>query len=246
MGDMRSWGVISDSCPNHYRTVGIEAMRKMRKSAIAGAVVALTFATAGPALAANPPGTASAGSADFAKAGQAYKVAPLAVCDVNPDQAGTVTGSSPAVSRTGLKIGETGSTCTTEVVNPAELLTKTKSVATGTAFELSALVAAGGPRLKIGKWTVTCDADDKKTTAGWSLEKISGWTGLPQDLTPGYVHDIKSGSGTVLARAKFNDSVLPVPNDGSIALTLLKITFEPSSGYTGSVTVGTVACSPTP
>ena len=209
-------------------------------------MVALTFATAAPALAANPPGTASAGSADFAKAGQAYRVEPLAVCDVNPDVAGTVKGSSPAVSRTGLKIGETGSTCTTEVVDPAALTTKTSSVATGTGFELSALVGMGGPRLKIGKWTVTCDADETKTTAGWTLEKVSGWTGLPQDLKPGYVHDIKAGDGTVLARAKFNDSVFPVPNDGSISLTLLKITFEPSSGYTGSVTVGTVACAPTP
>ena len=225
-------------------------MRKMSKVSIAGAVLALTFATAGTALAANPPGTASSGSADFAKADQTFKVAPLAVCDVNPDAAGTVTGASPAVSRTGLKIGETSSACTTEVVNPDEFLTKTKSVAKGAGFDLSALAGLSGgnkgPRLKIAEWTITCDATEKGTSAGWELKGMSGWTGLPQNITPGYVHDVKATNGTVLAKAKFTDTVFPVPNDGSISMTLLKITFEPSSGYTGSITVGSVACSPTP
>jgi hypothetical protein len=225
-------------------------MRKMSKISIAGAVLALTFATAGTALAANPPGTASSGSADFAKADQTFKVAPLAVCDVNPDAAGTVTGASPAVSRTGLKIGETSSACTTEVVDASQFLTKTKSVAKGAGLDLSALAGLSGgnkgPRLKIAEWTITCDATEKGTSAGWELKGMSGWTGLPQNITPGYVHDIKATNGTVLAKAKFTDTVFPVPNDGSISMTLLKITFEPSSGYTGSITVGTVACSPTP
>ncbi|MEU3646353.1 hypothetical protein AB0E59_23440 [Lentzea sp. NPDC034063] len=222
----------------------------MRRSLIAGAVIALTCATAAPAFASNPPGTASSGSADFAKADQTFKVAPLAVCDVNPDEAGTVTGASPAVSRTGLKIGETSSSCATEVVDASQFLTRTKSVAKGAGFDLSALAGLSGgnkgPRLKIAEWTITCDATEKGTSAGWELKGMSGWTGLPQNITPGYVHDVKATNGTVLAKAKFTDTVFPVPNDGSIAMTLLKITFEPSSGYTGSITVGTVACSPTP
>ncbi|MGI5502482.1 hypothetical protein [Lentzea sp. CA-135723] len=222
----------------------------MRKSSIAGAVVALTLATAAPAFAGNPPGTASAGSADFAKSGQTFKVAPLAVCDVNPDAAGTVSGSSAAVSRTGLAIGETSSTCTTEMVDPAKFLTRTTSVAKGAGFDLSALAGLSGglkgPRLKIGEWSITCTADEKSTSAGWELKAMSGWTGLPKEIKPGYVHDIVGKNGTVLAKAKFTDTVLPQPNDGSISMTLLKITFEPSSGYTGSITVGTVACSPTP
>jgi hypothetical protein len=222
----------------------------VRKRLIAATAVALAAVAAAPAFAGNPPGTASSGSADFAKADQTFKVAPLAVCDVNPDAAGTVTGASPAVSRTGLKIGETSSACTTEVVNPDEFLTKTKSVAKGAGFDLSALAGLSGgnkgPRLKIAEWTITCDATDKGTSAGWELKGMSGWTGLPQNITPGYVHDIKAANGTVLAKAKFTDTVFPVPNDGSISMTLLKITFEPPSGYTGSITVGAVACSPTP
>lgn len=218
----------------------------MRKSLIAGAVVALTLATAAPAFASNPAGRASSGSADFAKGDQTAKVEPLAVCDVNPDQPGTVTGSSPAVSKSGLKIGETASTCTTTVVNPEEFITTTKSQAKGKAFELSALVALKGPRLKIGEWTITCDATQEGTSAGWELKQMSGWTGLPQQIPAGYVHDIKSSNGTVLAKARFTETVFPVPNDGSIAMTLLKITFDPSSGYTGTITVGQTACSPTP
>ncbi|MET9626731.1 hypothetical protein ABZX92_04640 [Lentzea sp. NPDC006480] len=139
----------------------------MRKSVIAGAVAALTFATAAPAFASNPPGTASSGSADFAKADQTFKVEPLAVCDVNPDQAGTVTGSSPAVSKNGFKVGETSSACTTEVVNQAELLTKTTSVAKGKAFELSALVAKNGPRLKIGEWSIRSSRVPRSASSCW-------------------------------------------------------------------------------
>ncbi|GAB2858617.1 hypothetical protein [Lentzea nigeriaca] len=218
----------------------------MHKSLIAGAVIAVAVASASPALASNPPGSASAGSADFAKADQTFKVEPLAVCDVNPDQAGTVTGASPAVSRNGLKIGETSSTCTTEVVNPDEFITKTRSVATGKGFELSTLVGATGPRLKIGEWKITCEATQEGTSAGWELKGMSGWTGLPQQIPSGYVHEIKASNGTVLAKAKFTDTVFPVPNDGSLSMTLLKITFEPPSGHTGSITVGTTACTPTP
>ncbi len=218
----------------------------MRKSVVAGAVVALALATAAPALGSNPPGTASSGSADFAKADQTFRVEPLAVCDVNPGAAGTVTGSSPAVSRNGLKIGETSSTCTTEVVNQEEFITRTRSVATGQAFELSALVGAKGPRLKIGEWKITCEATQEGTQAGWELKGMSGWTGLPQQIPSGYVYEIKASGGTVLAKAKFTDTVFPVPNDGGLSMTLLKITFEPSSGYTGSITVGTTACTPTP
>lgn len=218
----------------------------MRKRWIAGTVAALMLATAAPALAGNPPGTAASGSADFAKADQTFKVEPLAVCNVNPDAAGTVTGSSPAVSRSGLKIGETTSTCTTEVVNPDEFITRTRSVATGKAFELSALVAVKGPRLRIGEWKINCDATQEGTQAGWELKAMSGWTGLPQQIPSGYVYDIKASDGTVLAKAKFTDTVFPVPNDGSLGMTLLKITFEPSSGYTGSITIGTAACTPTP
>ncbi|MFI9812334.1 hypothetical protein [Saccharothrix variisporea] len=210
----------------------------------AGAVAAaLAIGAAGtPALAAGPAGVASTGSADFTKSGQQVVVPPQARCAVE----GPTTASSPAISRTGIRFGEGNSSCTTTVVDPDTNTTTTKSEATGNGFELSALVAAGGPRLKVGKWKVTCDATDAGTTAGWSLGGLSGFPGLPEEIPNNYVHEVKNGSGTVLARVTFSEVVLPEPNDGSLALTLLHFRFTEESGVRGSVKVGETACAPTP
>ncbi len=217
-----------------------------RIGALSGLVVAGLLATAVPASA-TAAGTAVAGDANFTKTGQpAVVVSPLASCDVNPDEPGTVSASAPAVTKTGLKFGASTATCTTTLVNPDEWVTTTRSEAKGTLFELSALVAQGGPRLKIGSWKITCDATQTGTHAGWSLGGMSGWTGLPQQLPQGYVHEIKKSNGTVLAKALFTEVIFPVPNDGSITMNLLKITFEPASGYSGAIRIGSAACSPTP
>jgi hypothetical protein len=213
---------------------------------LSGAVVLGMLVTATPALA-TPAGVADAGSANFAKGAAAPVVVPtLAPCELNPDVAGTVTGGSPAVSKTGLKFGATTSTCTTTVVNEDEWITTSKSEAKGTNFELSALVAQGGPRLKIKSWRITCDATQTGTNAGWQLSGMTGWTGLPQQIPANYVHDIKKSNGTVLAKAKFAEVILPDPNDGSITMNLIRITFEPASGYSGTISIGSAACTPTP
>ncbi|TWP52629.1 hypothetical protein FKR81_10005 [Lentzea tibetensis] len=212
---------------------------------LSAAVVAGMLVTAVPALA-TPAGEASAGAANFARGNSApVVIGTLAPCAINPDAAGTVNGGSPAVTKTGVKFGATTSTCTTTVVNEEEWVTTTKSEAKGTGFELSALVAQGGPRLKIGSWRLTCDATQNGTNAGWALGGMSGWTGLPQQIPANYVHEIKKG-GTVLAKAKFAEVILPEPNDGSITMNLIRITFEPASGYSGTVSIGSAACSPTP
>jgi hypothetical protein len=212
---------------------------------LSAAVVAGMLVTAVPAFA-TEAGVANAGAANFAKGDSAPVVInTLAPCSVNPDEGGVVNGSSAAVSKTGVKFGSTTSTCTTTVENEEEWITKTKSEAKGSGFELSALVAKGGPRLKIGSWRITCDATQTGTNAGWELKSMSGWTGLPQQIPANYVHEIKKGS-TVLAKAKFAEVILPDPNDGSITLNLIRITFEPASGYSGTVSIGSAACSPTP
>ncbi|XVV05009.1 hypothetical protein ACQPW3_06285 [Actinosynnema sp. CA-248983] len=210
----------------------------------AGAVAAaLAIGAAGtPALAAGPAGVASTGSADFTKAEQQVVLPPQARCAVE----GPTTASSPAITRPGIKFGAGESSCTTTVVNPDDQTTTTKSEATGTGFELSALVSAGGPRLKVGKWKVTCDATDAGTTAGWSLGGLSGFAGLPEQIPNNYVHEVKSTAGTVLARVTFSEVVLPEPNDGSIAMTLMHFRFTEESGVKGTVKVGETACAPTP
>jgi hypothetical protein len=221
----------------------------MRRSGVLPGTVmamAILLVAAAPASA-SVPGTALVGRADFTRTGQpAVVVSPLASCDVNPDVAGTVTGTAAAVSKTGIKFGASTASCTTTVMNQEDWITETRSEAKGTNFELSALVAQGGPRLKITGWKITCDAKQNGTNAGWSLGGMSGWTGLPQQIPHGYVHEIKGRNNVVLAKALFTEVVFPVPNDGSITMNLVKITFEPASGYSGDIRIGSASCAPTP
>ncbi|MFS8105023.1 hypothetical protein LFM09_48780 [Lentzea alba] len=217
-----------------------------RIGVLSGVVVALLLTAVTPASA-TPAGNAQVGRANFTRTGQpAVVVSPLASCDVNPDVAGTVTGSAPAVSRPGVKFGSSTATCTTTVVSEPDWVTTTRSEAKGTGFELSALVAQGGPRLRIASWTITCEATQTGTNAGWTLGGVSGFSGLPQQIPHGYVHDVKKPDGTVLAKVKFSEAIFPVPNDGSITMHLARLTFEPASGHRGEIGIGSTACSPTP
>ncbi|HVK25834.1 MAG TPA: hypothetical protein VM677_31130 [Actinokineospora sp.] len=205
--------------------------------AAVGLVVSAT-----PALATNPAGVAALGSAQFTKAGVVSSVPTLAQCAVD----GTATVSSGVVTQSGVKFGGGTSTCSTTVVDPETDATTTKSESLGSQFELSALVTAGGPRVKISSYRVTCNATQTGTSASWSYSGLTGLTGLPNPMPRDYVKEIKRTNGTLLATAKFNEVTLPVPNDGSIALTMLRITFAPGSAITGEVVVGATACSPTP
>ncbi|MFC6092768.1 hypothetical protein [Saccharothrix lopnurensis] len=206
------------------------------------AALVLGLVAAPPAWAANPPGVASVGFAGFSKDGTQVDIAPLAPCAVD----GVTSASSEAVVRQGIRFGPGTSSCTTTVVDPTNHTTTTTSEANGTEFELSTLVAEGGPRLRIGKWRVTCTATDRGTGTDWGLNGLQGFAGLPDEIPPAYRHEIRSASGAVLAVATFNENTTPEPNDGSMALTMLRITFAPDSKATGQVVVGTAACSPTP
>ena len=207
------------------------------------AALALGLVTAAPpASAANPAGVASVGSAEFSKAGTRVTVEPLAPCAVD----GTTSNSSAAVSRTGIRFGAGTSSCTTTVVDPDNATTKTTSEAHGTAFELSALVSVGGPRLRVAKWKVTCTGTESGTGAGWAADGLQGFPGLPEQIPANYPHEVKSGDGTVLAVATFGETILPEPNDGSIALNMLHLRFTEASGLTGDVVLGATACTPTP
>lgn len=207
-----------------------------------GVLLTLTVLTVGatPAMAQPPQGVAALGSAHFTKSGNTVDVPDLAPCSVD----GTTTASSGAVVKSGLTFGGGTSSCTTTVVDPETEETTTKSTATGRDFHLSALVGAGGPRIRIGTYTVTCTATQTKTNAGWSFGGMSGMSGFPAQFPTNYTKAINKRDGTVLANAVFN--IVELPGDGSISLTMLRITFTPASGIDGSVTIGTTACAPTP
>lgn len=214
-----------------------------RAGAVAAALVTGLVVSAAPAQAANPAGVASLGSANFTKSGQNVVVPTQAPCDVD----GQTSNTAPPVSGTGIKFGGGTSTCTRTVTDPQNDVTTTQSEATGKDFELSALMSAGGPRIKVASWKTTCSATQTGTNAGWQVGGMTGFQGLPQQIPSNYVHEVKKGnSSVVLATATFGETVKPEPNDGSIAMNLMHFRFTRESGITGEVVVGATACSPTP
>ncbi|MEU5690263.1 hypothetical protein [Actinosynnema sp. NPDC020468] len=216
--------------------------RARRVAAVAAALVTGLLATATPALAANPPGVASVAWADFTKAGDQTLIDDLAPCAVD----GRTTNTSGPVSDSGVKFGSGSSSCTTTVVDADNDVTTTKSEAIGSNFELSALVAAGGPRLKLASWRITCQADQYGTRAGWGVGGLSGFPALPPVVPANFSLPLKKATGAVLATVTFAEVTLPNPNDGSIDLNLLHVRFQPASGISGELVVGHAACSPTP
>ncbi|MEU4802932.1 hypothetical protein [Actinosynnema sp. NPDC023587] len=211
-----------------------------RVGAVAAALALCLVGT--PARAATPPGVASAGSADFTGAGRHVVVPALAPCSVG----GPTTATSSPVSDTGIRFGAGRSTCETTAVDPPHGTTETRSTAGGAEFELSALRAAGGPLLKVGRWQVSCTGREHGTAVGWELEALSGFPGLPRDIPTDYRHEVTSATGAVLAVAVFSEVLLPDPNDGSLTVNLIHLRFTEASGVAGEVVVGSASCSPTP
>ncbi|MFB9683355.1 hypothetical protein [Amycolatopsis plumensis] len=206
----------------------------MRSTIVTALVVTgLAASGASPASAASPAGVADIGSASFTKAGTTITIPPQGHCALD----GPASATAEPVSKTGITFGGGTSSCTTTG-------STTKSTATGKNFELSALVSAGGPRVKLATFTVTCDGTQTQTSANWTYGGMSGITNPPSPVPAGYVSPIRKADGTALANAVFN--VQDLPGDGSVGLTMLRIDFLPASGITGTVTLGKTSCSPTP
>ncbi|WP_037360051.1 hypothetical protein [Amycolatopsis orientalis] len=214
----------------------------IKRAALATAALAATglLSAAGTAAADTPAGVADLGNATFTKAGSAISIPTQAPCAVE----GPTSASATPVSRLGVTFGGGTSSCTTEVTDPANDVTTTTSTAAGNNFELSALVSAGGKRIRISSYTVTCKATQAGTNANWTLSGLTGISGLPSPIPANYTKPLTKSDGTLLANAVFN--IQTMPGDGSMTLTMLRIDFAPASGATGSVTVGHTACSPTP
>jgi hypothetical protein len=216
-----------------------------RRAGLAGALL-LTGLLAGlgagivPAQADPQPGIANIGSANFTKAGTTVNVPTQGHCSID----GPTSATAQVVTKAGVTFGGGTSSCTTTVTDPNTDATTTVSTATGKNFELSALVTAGGPRIKLAMFKVTCTATQTQTNAGWSFGGMSGISGLPSQVPANYTKQITKANGTALANAVFN--IQNLPGDGSIGLTMLRIDFLPASNITGSVTLGHTSCSPTP
>ncbi|WP_167455030.1 hypothetical protein [Amycolatopsis kentuckyensis] len=208
----------------------------MRSTIVTALVVTgLAASGASPASAAPEPGVADIGAASFTKAGSQVEVAAQGHCSID----GPTSATAQVISKPGVTFGGGTSSCTKSPDS-----TSTTSSATGKNFELSALVSAGGPRVKLSSFTVTCVGTQTQTNANWTYSGLSGIPNPPSPVPVGHVSPLRKPDGTVLANAVFNIQTLP--GDGSIALTMLRIDFLPPSGITGSVTLGRTSCTPTP
>ncbi|SEB29540.1 hypothetical protein SAMN04489727_0178 [Amycolatopsis tolypomycina] len=209
------------------------------RGTVVTALLALV-AAASPASADPLRGVADIGSASFTKAGSTVEVPTQGQCSIT----GPASASAQVASKPGVTFGGGTSSCTTTVTDPNTNATATKSTATSKNFELSALVSAGGPRVKLASYTVTCEGTQTQTSANWSYGGMSGITNPPNPVPVGYVSPIRKADGTVLANAVFN--IQSLPGDGSIGLTMLRLEFLPASGISGAVTLGRTSCTPTP
>ena len=70
-------------------------------------------------------------------------------------------------------------------------------------------MSAGGPRLRVARWKVTCVGTVSGTNAGWAADGLQGFTGLPAQIPTNYVHEVKADDGTVLATATFGETTEP-------------------------------------
>lgn len=213
--------------------------RKARLGFVAAALAAGLTAGAVPALAATPPGVASGGSAAFTRAGVRTTIPEVARCAVN----GPTSATSGTITQGGVEFDGVTSTCATTVVDVEHSATTTRSEATGDRFELSALIASGGPRIVITDYRVTCTATRDGAAVSWAIGGLAGLTGLPSPVPRDHVREIR-GDGGLLATATFNEIVLS--RGGGIALNMLHLRFQPGSGMTGDVVVGATACAATP
>lgn len=207
---------------------------------ICAATVLALLATGAPASASTSAGAADAGSADYVRDGSRVSVPAVAACDVH----GPTTNSSGPQAEAGVRFGGGTSSCAT-TVDAGTGATKTVSTASGTDFELSDLTQAGGPRIRVGGYRVTCTATAKGTNVTWAFDGMSGLSPLPSPVPRNYLREVRSAAGALLATVMFNEVTVPSPNDGSIALTMMRVRFQPGSGMTGEVRVGDTACSPT-
>jgi hypothetical protein len=216
---------------------------KMRRFALGGAILAVGLILGStPAQATDSAGSAGLGWAEFTKNGETITIPSLSPCTVD----GMGSASSGVVSGRWIKFGGGTTSCTRTVVDPYNDVTTTKSEAVGRSFELSALVSVGGPRIRLAGHKINCSATQSGTSATWSYSGLSGFSNLPQPLPTNYLYPVRNSQGAVLALVTFAETQPSNPADGSIAVAMMNIRFQPASGIYGEVIVGTAACSPTP
>ena len=188
-----------------------------------------------PVAQAGPGDAVAAGNAGSAKVGQTT-VAPIAPCTTEGTLQATKADTTVpnVVSYSGSK-----SVCTID--SNGEIATVT---VTGGRFRFDALLAYGGPRIRLATYTAKCKTTLDGSTSGLQFSGLSG-VSLPAQIPANYVVTIPGqGSSKPMATVTFNELIVPSPSNGSMTVNLMHIRMFPKGGpTTGDAYVGTVHCS---
>lgn len=215
-------------------------MRIARRTGVVGlALTGLVLAGVSPAqaLPEEPLASGTIGSVDATYHGDSVEVGPLAECDTQGDQE----ASSAAVAQRGfLEFGRGSSSCALgSGVATAEV--------SGSLFRLDALRAYGGPRIRMTNYSAECSTTSNGSSVGFHIGGLSGLS-VPAQLPPNHVVTIAGrGPGDPpLAEVTLNETFVPDPPDGSMAVNIMHIRLFPSGGgdVDGDIVVGSVSCSP--
>lgn len=206
-----------------------------RVGAGAVAVVAAMALTAVPA-GATPLGQTSLGEVDVTKSGHAVTVPPIAPCDVTADQQNASKGAHAYGVAT---FGAGTTTCTKDAGAKTA-----KMQASGDSFDLTALVAYGGPEIRLSSYSASCAATTTSTTANYEFHGLQGVT-PPKPIPVNYTTTVGPADHPQ-ARLTFNEVIQADPNDGSVTINMLRIELFPDGDgpMSGEVIVGHAACSP--
>jgi hypothetical protein len=209
--------------------------RSVRRVGAGTAVVTTALVLGAIPAGATPLGQTSLGSVDVTRAGRTVTVPPIAQCDVTADQ----TNSSDGAHANGVAVfGGGNTTCTTDTTAKTA-----KMEASGSSFDLTALVPYGGPEITLANYTASCGAQVGSTNASFSFSGLRGIS-APKPIPANYVATVGPVDAPQ-ARVTFNEVILADPNDGSITINMLRIQLYPNGGpLSGDVVVGHAACSP--
>lgn len=209
--------------------------RSVRRVGAGAAVVSTALVLGAVPAGATPLGQTSLGSVDVTRAGHTVTVPPIAQCDVTADQ----TNSSDGAHANGVAtFGGGNTTCTKDATAKTA-----KMEATGSSFDLTALVPYGGPEIRVSNYTASCSAQVGSTNVSFSFSGLEG-VSAPKPIPADYVATVGPADAPQ-AKVTFNEVILADPNDGSVTINMLHIQLYPNGGpVSGDVIVGRAACSP--
>lgn len=207
--------------------------------AVAAATVLAASLTSATAVAApGASGSGAVGKVNVKRNGSTVKQTPMAPCEIGATEdaeSGKVIVGDVATYYGG------STTCTSTATDEeAEVAVE------GDAFMTDVLRSAGGPRIRLSGYDVSCSTDDNSSYGQVELRGIRGIT-VPQNIPVNYKVTVpgRTSSAPPLAVVTLNQFVTPRPPDGSMKLNAMTIKLYPQGGpMSGTITVGTVACDP--